>query len=310
MCRLTLCFVGFFLFVPQRLLGRWMKGGTKKSSSKSITTSDDTISKTESEHVKVSNTAEIVETVTPTNSPIVVVEEELEPEPAVSTLPIIVVEEEEPPTAAAPPVQLLLEEPNNIPLFVTPTTDPPLPTNTILVVPKVDDRSEVAASGVDLSGDWTIMVSDEFKAEYDEYLKQLGQPMLVRSIALGIIGMTTEYTLQTNEGRELFIRGTNARGVWERSLTANNRITTADSEVVDATSWWEDNGISHRSWLKGVTKYGGGDFESKRYLDPQNPNVLVTESTFHPADPSRGPVKVTWRFLRKNVDTTNSSSRE
>jgi len=164
---------------------------------------------------------------------------------------------------------------------------------------------------VDLSGDWTIIVSDEFKTEYDEYLKQLGQPMLVRSIALGIIGMTTEHTDQRDNGRVLFIRGTNARGVWERSLVVNNDsnssssnnvtaniITTADAEQVQASAWWETNGTVHRSWLRGVTKYGGGDFESKRYLE-QNGTVLVTESTFHPADSNRGTAKVTWRFLRQ-----------
>jgi len=244
-------------------------GGTKSESIES-----NAISKAESVSLEFNTTA-IVETAA---TPIIIEE------------PASIIIEEPPTTAIVPPT--VLEEPS-IPL--APTETPP-------TVPV--DRSDVAAPGVDLSGDWTILVSDEFKAEYDEYLKQLGQPMLVRSIALGIIGMTTEYTLQTNEGRELLIRGTNARGVWERSLTANNRITTADAELVEATSWWEDDGVAHRSWLKGVTKYGGGDFESKRYLDPQNKNVLVTESTFHPADPSRGPVKVTWRFLRKGVELT------
>ena len=175
----------------------------------------------------------------------------------------------------------------------------------------LDNSPTPSLATVDLSGDWTIIVSDRFKTEYDEYLKQLGQPMLVRSIALGIIGMTTEHTDQRDNGRVLFIRGTNARGVWERSLVVDNDssssssnnvtaniITTADAEQVQASAWWETNGTVHRSWLRGVTKYGGGDFESKRYLE-QNGSVLVTESTFHPADSNRGTAKGTWRFLRQ-----------
>ena len=195
-------------------------------------------------------------------------------EPTIVIQPSLVVEQ-------PPPV--VMEPPNDIqPLSTT-------------------SQSNAAAQTVDLSGDWTILVSEEFKTEYDEYLKQLGQPMLVRSIALGIISRTTEFTQQTNNGRDLFIRGTNARGVWERTLvadpTTSTIITTADAEPVQATAWWTTEGTVHHSWLRGVTKYGGGDFESKRYLE-QNGKVLVTESTFHPADTSRRSANVTWRFLR------------
>ena len=174
----------------------------------------------------------------------------------------------------------------------------------------VGERWAVAAPGVDLSGDWSLIISDDFKKDYDEYLKQLGQPFLVRSVALTLIGVTKEYTEQKEEGRTLFIRGTNARGIWERTLVTSGAdrvndqftplhvpIDTADDERVDAESWWEEDGTVHRSWMRGLKKYGGGDFESKRYLD-EGGKILVCESIFHPNEKDRKDVTVTWRFLR------------
>ena len=168
-----------------------------------------------------------------------------------------------------------------------------------------------AVSSVDLSGLWEILVTDEFKQQYDKYLMLLGQPMLVRSVALSIVGLTTEETIQSDNGRVLFIRGRNVRGCWERSLVSSGAdeqnstyeptftpIVTADAETVYSESWWEDNGTAHRSWLRGVQKYGGGDFESLRYIDG---DVLVCESTFHPNDSTREKASVTWRFKRQGT---------
>lgn len=175
----------------------------------------------------------------------------------------------------------------------------------------VGDRWAIAAPGVDLSGDWKLVVTDEFKSYYDEYLKQLGQPFIVRSVALTLIGLTTEYTEQKEGGRTLFIRGTNARGVWERTLVTSGAdmvndqfsplhvpVETADDERVEAEAWWEDNGTVHRSWMRGLNKYGGGSFESKRYLD-EGGKVLVCESTFHPNEKDRKDAGITWRFLNQ-----------
>jgi hypothetical protein len=175
----------------------------------------------------------------------------------------------------------------------------------------VGDRWAIASPGVNLSGEWKLIVTDEFKNHYDEYLKQLGQPFIVRSVALTLIGLTAEHTEQKEEGRTLFIRGTNARGVWERTLVTsgadmlNDKFTelhvpvdTADDERVEAEAWWEDNGTVHRSWMRGLKKYGGGSFESKRYLE-EDGKVLVCESTFHPDEQDRKKVGITWRFLRE-----------
>jgi hypothetical protein len=186
------------------------------------------------------------------------------------------------------------------------------------IVAAIDPRSPTCAKSVDLSGHWDLLVTDEFKNQYDEYLTLLGQPYLVRSVAMSIVGLTTEETRQTDSGRSLFILGRNLRGVWERNLLTEDAATrkyneqqpfvplqteiiTADGENVLAEAWWEDQGTTHRSWLRGVKKYGGGDFESKRFLEKKDRNndVLVCESTFHPKDPKREKAKVTWRFTRQ-----------
>lgn len=172
------------------------------------------------------------------------------------------------------------------------------------------DRWAISAPKVDISGKWNLIVTDEFKEEYDKYLTLLGQPFLVRSVALTIVGLTTEETAQSEKGKKLLIKGTNVRGVWERTLVASGAdgkvsaytpirtpIETADGEEVEAEAWWEERGTVHRSWMRGVKKYGGGDFESKRYLE-DNGEILVCESTFHPIDETREKARVTWRFKR------------
>ena len=75
-------------------------------------------------------------------------------------------------------------------------------------------------------------------------------------------------------------------------------IVTADAEKVEAESWWENDGTVHVSWTYGVKKYGGGSFESKRYLENDG-NVYVCESTFHPDDDGREKSYLKWKFLRE-----------
>jgi len=193
---------------------------------------------------------------------------------------------------------------------------------------KVDeDDSRSVSANVDLTGNWTLIVDDAFTSEYDEYLRKLGQPLLVRTVALTVIGSTKEETVQSDKGQRLFIRGTNVRGSWERTLEASEQMvdeddiaaaakegqevhaveghqlqpmTTADGEDVEVASWWEGNGNVHRSWVVGGQKYGGGDFENRRYLTDEG-NILVCESTFHPKEAGREDAKVTWRFLREGA---------
>ena len=97
--------------------------------------------------------------------------------------------------------------------------------------------------------------------------------------------------------------------MWERELVSSGAdeeneeyepalipIVSADEEDVYSEAWWENKGTVHVSWLRGVKKYGGGSFESRRYLDGQD--VLVCESTFFPDDSARTKAKITWRFKR------------
>ncbi|KAL3811277.1 hypothetical protein ACHAXA_009277 [Cyclostephanos tholiformis] len=179
------------------------------------------------------------------------------------------------------------------------------------------ERWAVSAPDVDLSGEWTLIADDTFKQEYDAYLKRLGFSGITRRVACSLISRTTEITKQSHSGRELFLKGVNPKGAWERVITASGypdfdtdskqedyshvrtTIKTADSEDVDAEAWWEELGTKHRSWLRGGKKYGGGDFESLRYLEEgSNGSVLVCESTFHPNDIEKELAVVTWRFKR------------
>lgn len=175
------------------------------------------------------------------------------------------------------------------------------------------NRWAVASPNVDFTGTWTLVNSEDFRKEYDEYLTRLGQPMFVRSVALSIIGLTSEQFTQSDGGRELCIRGQNFRGVWERTLVASApeggndtnfvptlvEIVSADSEKVKAEAWWENQGTVHRSWIRGVTKYGGGDFESIRYLE-DNGKIMICESTFHPIDKEQPKANVKWKFQRSD----------
>ena len=191
--------------------------------------------------------------------------------------------------------------------------------------------SRQAISEVDLTGNWTLIVDEHFSSQYDEYLRKLGQPALVRTVALTVIGSTKEETIQSDGGQKLFIRGMNVRGSWERTLEASeqviddadiedghavveghelNPMTTADGEEVSVASWWEaskDGTPVHHSWVVGGKKYGGGDFENKRYLTDDG-NILVCESTFHPEEEGRDKAGVTWRFLREGAIVSTSFS--
>jgi hypothetical protein len=167
-------------------------------------------------------------------------------------------------------------------------------------------RRSATTTKVDLSGEWIVVASDDFKDEYEKFLILLGQPSVVRSFALSLVGFTTEEVSQTDKGRSLVIRGRNVRGEWGRTLIASSddepefqSILTADGEQVTAENWWED-GTLHRSWIRGVKKFGGGDFENVRYLDRDG--FFICDTTFHPYEPDREQANITWKFKRANKE--------
>lgn len=157
------------------------------------------------------------------------------------------------------------------------TTTVATATTTSATTPSVAPEERQATASVDFTGNWTLIVDDSFKSEYDSYLRKLGQPMLVRTVAMTVIGSTKEEAIQSEGGKKLFIRGVNVRGSWERTLEASETdavgdeegvhaveghvlkpMVTADEEEVEVASWWENGGKVHRSWVVGGKKYGGG----------------------------------------------------
>eukprot|EP00957_Ditylum_brightwellii_P196721 14988727-Ditylum_brightwellii.AAC.1 len=57
---------------------------------------------------------------------------------------------------------------------------------TPLVLPKWGQYA-VLHPDIDLSGGWEVVVSEDFKSQYDAFLWNLGQPQIVQSMALSII---------------------------------------------------------------------------------------------------------------------------
>jgi len=178
------------------------------------------------------------------------------------------------------------------------------------------DRWAISALDVDLSGKWELVVTNDFKKHYDKYLERLGQPRLVRSVALSspVISQTMEEIIQTDCGRSLLIRGKNVRGTWDRTLEASGAalneddytplkvpIQTVDGEQVESEAWWEEEGTVHTSWMRGVTMYGGGSFFSRRYFEEVGDETLyVCESSFVFNDPKKEDNGLTWKFRRMN----------
>jgi len=129
------------------------------------------------------------------------------------------------------------------------------------------------------------------------------------------------------EGREICIKGKNIRGVWDRTFISSGaeimdndagasassddtidwadyahlqtKILSADSEEVLSKAWWGTEGTVHHSWLLGTKKYGGGDFESRRYLVDEG-KTLVCESKWHPKKKKKNKENKTlvWHFVR------------
>ena len=198
------------------------------------------------------------------------------------------------------------------------------PNTTTLVVPRepfisgaiiyeqpVGPRWAIPANTTDLSGKWKPIVTAKFKEQYDEYLKNCSQSFAFRNLCLTFVGLTREEIKQN--GSSLQIRGTSPVGVWERTLVSsgsdlcnadyepfNVTFLDPDRDTVNVEAWWADNGTVHKSWLRGKPRVCGGEFESTRYLEPEN-DVLVCESVFHPNGATKGfqPAYVKWRFERE-----------
>eukprot|EP00594_Rhizosolenia_setigera_P007139 CAMPEP_0178953114 /NCGR_PEP_ID=MMETSP0789-20121207/8234_1 /TAXON_ID=3005 /ORGANISM="Rhizosolenia setigera, Strain CCMP 1694" /LENGTH=198 /DNA_ID=CAMNT_0020634327 /DNA_START=264 /DNA_END=860 /DNA_ORIENTATION=+ len=172
-------------------------------------------------------------------------------------------------------------------------------------------RWSISNSSVDLSGNWVLAVSSEWKDQYDLYLQSLGINSFVRKIALMMIHRTKEETVQTENGLELKIISSNPKGTWERTLISSgsslendkfeplfHQIKNANGDECEAESWWEDQGKVHHSWMRGGPS---GDYQSIRYLE-DNGKFYICESYFYERKSgsiSSNPTgKIIWRFER------------
>lgn len=164
-------------------------------------------------------------------------------------------------------------------------------------------------TNTDLSGEWKPIVTQKFKKDYDSYLVKCGQNFMFRQVIVNGIGLQKEYITQKHQGRDLEIYATNPAGNWNRTLKSsgadleqdtfeamNTTIRDPDGDMVQVESWWEENGIVHKSWLRGKPRLHGGEIETARYLESND--TLVTTSTFHPGLSKFEYANITWRFKR------------
>lgn len=171
-------------------------------------------------------------------------------------------------------------------------------------------RQATASPNTDLSGTWTPIVTSTFKSEYDDYLKNCSQSFVFRKVVVNGIEYQRETIRQLDNGQSLEIIAQNPAGNWNRTLVAsdnnnplNTTIVDPDKDTVNVEAWWEDNGTKHKSVLGGKPRLNGGVFETVRYLDKEDEDVLVCESTFLPSELEGSSSsfkygRVIWRFRR------------
>lgn len=175
-------------------------------------------------------------------------------------------------------------------------------------------RWAIAAPTTDLSGSWKPVVTSSFKQQYDTYLECCGEGLVFRKALVSTIGLAKEIYEQRDQGRELIITGSTPIGSWQRILVSSgadadtvdfeplySTFKDPDGETVQVEAWWENDGTVHKSWLRNKPRVLGGAFESTRYFLPDDEDVLVCESVFHPPPNNTKFQKgsVEWRFRRE-----------
>ena len=183
-------------------------------------------------------------------------------------------------------------------------------TNTTTPTPISSTRQATASPNTDLSGTWAPIVTPSFKSEYDDYLKNCSQSFMFRKVIVNGIEYQRETIRQLDNGQSLEIIAQNPAGNWNRTLIAsdssnplNTTIVDPDKDTVNVEAWWEDDGTKHKSLLRGKPRVKGGVFETVRYLDGEDEDVLVCESKFLPSEfeSSSSSFKygsVLWKFRR------------
>jgi len=181
--------------------------------------------------------------------------------------------------------------------------------------PRRPEGPRWAIASTDLSGTWKPVVTPEFLQQYDVYLQHCGEGLLWRKALLSTIGLSQEVYEQRNDGRELSITSVTPIRKWGRILLASgadldtsdyepmySEFPDPDGDTVQVEAWWEDEGTKHKSFLRNKPLVRGGTIETTRYLHPNDADILVCESTFHPppdnSDPKFQQDSVEWTFRR------------
>ena len=176
------------------------------------------------------------------------------------------------------------------------------------LLPTHSTRWAICDPSIDLSGTWKPVASEEFKSDYDRYLTNCGEGVLLRKAFLAAIPIGKEIVQQSQDGKELSITGVTPFTSWKRTLITsgsdyingdtskkqkkqkknNNKddeneivndfnVTTVsfkdpDGDVVNVEAYWIENGTKHKSFLRGKPRVYDGYFESTRYLIPGENN--------------------------------------
>ena len=185
----------------------------------------------------------------------------------------------------------------------------------------IGDRWQLSHPSVNLSGQWELIVSNEWKKDYDVYLASMGYNIFLRKVALTVIQLTKEEILHWNANtptndcscdddvsneiasyekeRRLRILSTNPKGTWDRtyiSSGATNPLGNHSSEpqeyqkiILPIKTANGDPGESECWWERNGTVHRSwirnapqGDYESLRYLEEGSEgNIYVCESYFY-----------------------------
>ena len=134
---------------------------------------------------------------------------------------------------------------------------------------------------------------------------------MFRKVVVNGIEFQRETIHQLDNGQNLQIIAQNPAGNWNRTLVASDSnnpvyatIVDPDKDTVNVEAWWEEDGTKHKSVLRGKPRVKGGVFETVRYLDEEDTDVLICESTFLPSELEQGSspsfkyASVLWRFRR------------
>ena len=174
----------------------------------------------------------------------------------------------------------------------------------------ISSRQATASPYTDLSGTWAPIVTPSFKLQYDDYLKNCSQSFVFRKVIVNGIEYQKEAIRQLDNGKNLEINAKNPAGNWNRTLVASDvdnpvytEMIDPDKDTVNVECWWEGNGTKHKSVLRGKPRVNGGIFETVRYLDEEDEDVLICESSFLPSELERSSSSfkfghVCWRFQR------------